>query len=216
MNGLFGPPDILVHAAGVNLREPAENVTRESWQETQWLNLSAPFFISRQFVPHMKSQGWGRIVNFASLQTTRAFPSGIAYGASKAGVGQLTRAMAEEWSSDGVNVNAIGPGFFPTELGARFRRSRTFGPQRGADASGARRLDDIDGRYCSSAWRVGLCHGAGSHGRWGSRRNEGTCHTGTEASEIRDVEAPVAGAGGSLVDISLRHMRVRHTCLARP
>ena len=55
VNGLFGPPDILVHAAGVNLREPAENVTRESWQETQWLNLSAPFFISRQFVPHMKS-----------------------------------------------------------------------------------------------------------------------------------------------------------------
>jgi gluconate 5-dehydrogenase len=64
----------------------------------------------------MKAKGWGRIVNFASLQTTRAFHGGIAYGASKAGVGQLTRAMAEAWSRFGINANAIGPGFFPTEL----------------------------------------------------------------------------------------------------
>ena len=53
----------------------------------------------------------GRIVNFASLQTTRAFPSGIAYGASKGGVGQMTRAMAEAWSGDGINTNAIGRAF---------------------------------------------------------------------------------------------------------
>jgi gluconate 5-dehydrogenase len=64
----------------------------------------------------MKAKGWGRIVNFASLQTTRAFPGGIAYGATKAGVGQLTRAMAEAWSPHGITANAIGPGFFPTEL----------------------------------------------------------------------------------------------------
>ncbi len=50
------------------------------------------------------------------MQTTRAFPGGIAYGASKAGIGQLTRAMAEAWSPDGITANAIGPGFFPTEL----------------------------------------------------------------------------------------------------
>lgn len=64
----------------------------------------------------MRQKGWGRIVNFASLQATRAFPAGIAYGASKAGVSQLTRAMAEAWSKDGITANAIGPGFFPTEL----------------------------------------------------------------------------------------------------
>jgi len=75
-------------------------------------------FLSQAFVPAMKQKGWGRIVNFASLQTTRAFPGGIAYGASKAGVGQLTRAMAEAWSKDGITANAIGPGFFPTELTA--------------------------------------------------------------------------------------------------
>ena len=156
VNGLFGPPDILVHAAGVNLRQTAEDVTQDSWQATQWLNLSAPFFISRQFVPHMKSQGWGRIVNFASLQTTRAFPSGIAYGASKAGVGQLTRAMAEEWSSDGINVNAIGPGFFPTELTAPVfadpERSARNAEQTCIGRNG--RLEDIDGPLlflCSEA-----------------------------------------------------------------
>lgn len=112
----FGPPDIIVHAAGVNTRETADDVTSEGWDQTLALNLSAPFFISQALVPAMRAKGWGRIVNFASLQTTRAFPGGIAYGASKAGVGQLTRAMAEAWSPHGITANAIGPGFFPTEL----------------------------------------------------------------------------------------------------
>ncbi|WP_299846479.1 SDR family oxidoreductase [uncultured Roseovarius sp.] len=114
----FGPPDILVHAAGINTREAADDVTPEGWDMTLNLNLSAPFFISQALVPAMKDKGWGRIVNFASLQTTRAFPAGIAYGASKAGIGQLTRAMAEAWSPHGINANAIGPGFFRTELTA--------------------------------------------------------------------------------------------------
>lgn len=112
----FGSPDILIHAAGVNTRQPADEVTPEGWDQTLALNLSAPFFLSQALVPAMKKKSWGRIVNFASLQTTRAFPGGIAYGASKAGVGQLTRAMAEAWSPCGITANAIGPGFFPTEL----------------------------------------------------------------------------------------------------
>ncbi|WP_164660932.1 SDR family NAD(P)-dependent oxidoreductase [Tropicibacter sp. Alg240-R139] len=112
----FGAPDILVHAAGVNTRQPADDVTAEGWDMTLSLNLSAPFFLSQAFVPEMKTKGWGRIVNFASLQSTRAFPSGIAYGASKGGISQLTRAMAEAWSPHGITANAIGPGFFPTEL----------------------------------------------------------------------------------------------------
>jgi len=112
----FGAPDILVHAAGINTREAADNVTDEGWDITLNLNLAAPFFLSQAFVPDMKAKGWGRIVNFASLQTTRAFPGGVSYGASKAGIAQLTRAMAEAWSGFGINANAIGPGFFPTEL----------------------------------------------------------------------------------------------------
>ncbi|MBE0414207.1 SDR family oxidoreductase [Yoonia sp.] len=112
----FGAPDIIVHAAGINTRQVADDVTAEGWDITLNLNLAAPFFLSQALVAAMKTKGWGRIVNFASLQTTRAFPGGIAYGASKAGIGQLTRAMAEAWSCDGITANAIGPGFFPTEL----------------------------------------------------------------------------------------------------
>ena len=118
VSAIHGAPDILVHAAGVNTRQPADAVTPEGWEDTLWLNLSVPFYLSQQFVPAMREKGWGRIVNFASLQTSRAFPGGIAYGASKGGIGQLTRAMAEAWSKDGINANAIGPGFFPTELTA--------------------------------------------------------------------------------------------------
>ena len=114
----FGAPDILVNAAGVNFREAASDVTPESWNRTLTINLTTPFFLSRALVPAMKDRGHGRIVNIASLQTVRAMPVGIAYGASKGGVGQLTRAMAEEWSRFGVTCNAIAPGFFPTELTA--------------------------------------------------------------------------------------------------
>ncbi|MDF1776605.1 MAG: SDR family oxidoreductase [Rhizobiaceae bacterium] len=114
----FGSPDILVHAAGINTRQTADDVTPESWDLTLDLNLAAPFFLSQDLVAPMKTKGWGRIVNFASLQSTRAFPGGLSYGASKAGISQLTRAMAEAWSAHGININAIGPGFFRTELTA--------------------------------------------------------------------------------------------------
>lgn len=114
----FGAPEILVHAAGINTREAADDVTPEGWDKTINLNLATPFFLSQHLVGPMKSRGWGRIINFASLQTERAFPGGLAYGTSKGGIGQLTRAMAEAWSGNGINVNAIGPGFFRTELSA--------------------------------------------------------------------------------------------------
>ena len=114
----FGSADIIVNAAGVNLRQPVDEVTPESWDLTLDLNLAAPFFFSREFVPGMSDKGYGRIINLASLQSTRAFPHGLAYGASKGGVCQLTRAMAEAWSGFGIMCNAIAPGFFPTELTA--------------------------------------------------------------------------------------------------
>lgn len=112
----FGAPDILVNAAGVNLRQHADDVTPEGWAQTLSINLSTPFFLAQALVPEMRRRGWGRIINLASLQSARAFPNGIAYGASKGGVAQLTRAMAEAWSRDGIACNAIAPGFFPTEL----------------------------------------------------------------------------------------------------
>ncbi|MEM1100240.1 MAG: SDR family oxidoreductase [Pseudomonadota bacterium] len=114
----FGAPDIVVHAAGVNTREAADDVTAHGWDLTLGLNLAVPFFLSQHLVGAMAAKGWGRIVTFASLQSSRAFPGGLSYGASKGGIAQLTRAMAEAWSGRGINVNAIGPGFFRTELTA--------------------------------------------------------------------------------------------------
>ena len=112
----FGPIDILINAAGINTRQHADEVTDEGWDVTLNLNLAAPFFLAQKLVPAMKKKGWGRIVNFASLQSRRAFENGITYGASKGGVEQMTRAMAEAWSGDGITANALAPGFFRTEL----------------------------------------------------------------------------------------------------
>lgn len=112
----FGAPDILINAAGINTRTHADDVTPEDWDLTLDLNLSAPFFLAQAMVPAMKAKGWGRILNFASLQSRRAFANGISYGASKGGVEQLTRAMAEAWSAHGITANAVAPGFFRTEL----------------------------------------------------------------------------------------------------
>jgi len=114
----FGPPDILVSAAGLNTRTHADQITLDDWSLTLNLNLAAPFFLAQALVPAMKAKGWGRIINIASLQSERAFANGISYGASKAGVAQLTRAMAEAWSTHGITSNALAPGFFPTELTA--------------------------------------------------------------------------------------------------
>ena len=115
---IFGAPDILVNAAGINTREAADDVTPELWDVTIQLNLAAPFFLAQAFVPAMKKKSSGRIINFASLQSFRAFPEGVSYGASKGGITQLTRAMAEAWSRDGITTNALAPGFFRTELTA--------------------------------------------------------------------------------------------------
>ena len=113
-----GDIHIVVNAAGVNLRQPVDEVTTATWQQTLDLNLAAPFFLARAFIAGMRRAGYGRVINIASLQSERAFPNGLPYGASKGGVAQLTRAMAETWSPDGICCNAIAPGFFPTELTA--------------------------------------------------------------------------------------------------
>jgi NAD(P)-dependent dehydrogenase (short-subunit alcohol dehydrogenase family) len=113
-----GAVDILVNAAGVNLRQPFGDVTPESWNLQLALHLGAPFFLSQALAPAMAERGWGRIVNIASLQSTRAFANSAPYGAGKGGVVQLTRAIAQAWSGRGVTCNAIGPGFFPTDLTA--------------------------------------------------------------------------------------------------
>jgi len=110
--------DVLVNAAGVNLREPFGEVSIASWQTQINLHLSAPFFLTQALAPAMKQRRWGRIINVASLQSYRAFANSAPYGAGKGGIVQLTRAIAVEWGPFGITCNAIGPGFFPTALTA--------------------------------------------------------------------------------------------------
>jgi gluconate 5-dehydrogenase len=114
----FGRVDVLINCAGVNLRQPPDEVTPADWDFTVRLNLTAPFFLAREFVPQWRKRRWGKIINIASLQTQRAFPNGAAYGATKGGIAQLTRAMSEAWAKDGVTANAIAPGFVETDLTA--------------------------------------------------------------------------------------------------
>ena len=114
----FGPPDIVVNAAGINVRKPMLEVTGDEWDRVLRINLDAPFFLAQKLVPAMITRGWGRIINIASLQSLRAFANSGPYGASKGGIAQLTRAQAQAWSRQGVNANAIAPGFLATELTA--------------------------------------------------------------------------------------------------
>jgi NAD(P)-dependent dehydrogenase (short-subunit alcohol dehydrogenase family) len=154
----FAAPDILINAAGINTRSPADTVTLDDWNLTQALNLSTPFFLAQGCMPAMKEKGWGRIINFASLQSRRAFANGIAYGASKGGVEQMTRAMAEAWSASGINANAIAPGFFETELTAPVFGDAAVAAHHAAQTCIGRNgaLDDLDGPLlflCSDASR---------------------------------------------------------------
>jgi NAD(P)-dependent dehydrogenase (short-subunit alcohol dehydrogenase family) len=110
--------DILVNAAGINLRETYEQVSPQSWQDQLNVHLGAPFFLTQALAPQMKARNWGRIINIASVQSYRALSNSAPYGSAKGGIVQLTRAIAQEWSRFGINCNAIGPGLFPTALTA--------------------------------------------------------------------------------------------------
>lgn len=112
------PVDILVNAAGINLRQRFEDVTIDAFDRHMAIHLRAPFRLVQLLAPQMAERRFGRIINIASLQSQRAFPNSAPYGAAKGGIVQLTRAIAERWSPHGITCNAIAPGFFPTELTA--------------------------------------------------------------------------------------------------
>ncbi|OZA91879.1 MAG: hypothetical protein B7X76_01390 [Azorhizobium sp. 39-67-5] len=108
--------DILVNAAGMNLRQPYAQVTADAFDLHHAVHVRGPFLLVQKLAPAMAERGWGRVINIASLQSFRAFPNSAPYGAAKGAIAQLTRAMAEAWSPHGITCNAIAPGFFPTAL----------------------------------------------------------------------------------------------------
>jgi gluconate 5-dehydrogenase len=114
----FGPPDILVNCAGINLRPPLGSLTVADWDLTMAVNLTAPFLLGQRFGPQMAARGWGRIVNVTSQQAQRAFGQSGGYGASKGGLAALTRSQSEAWARSGVCCNSVCPGFVPTRLNA--------------------------------------------------------------------------------------------------
>jgi 2-deoxy-D-gluconate 3-dehydrogenase len=118
----FGSIDILVNNAGTIRRSPAAEYPAEFWDELIAVNLTAVFHLSQLAGRHMLEKGQsGKIVNIASLLS---FQGGIlvpAYAAAKGGVTQLTKALANEWASKGINVNAIAPGYMATDNTAALR-----------------------------------------------------------------------------------------------
>ena len=118
----FGKIDILVNNAGIIRREAAHQYSDDDWADVINTNLTGVFRLCRGIGKIMLQQGSGKIINIASLLS---FSGGItvpAYAASKGGVAQLTKALANEWADKGLQVNAIAPGYFATDNTENLRR----------------------------------------------------------------------------------------------
>ena len=111
-----GPVDILVNNAGMQHVSPVEDFPVDKWDLIVALNLTAAFHTTRLAVPHMKAQGWGRIINTASAHSLVASPNKSAYVAAKHGIAGFTKAVALEAAREGVTVNCISPGYVWTPL----------------------------------------------------------------------------------------------------
>lgn len=108
-------PDILINNAGTIKRKPAAEHPDAWWDDVIEVNLSAQFLLSREIGKGMVERGSGKIIFTASLLTFQGGITVPGYSASKGGIGQLTKALANEWASKGVNVNAIAPGYIATD-----------------------------------------------------------------------------------------------------
>lgn len=110
-----GVPDILVNNAGTIRRKPAAEHSYEDWHHVIDVNLHAPFALAREIGARMVERGSGKIIFTASLLTFQGGITVPGYAASKGAIGQLTKALANEWAGRGVNVNAIAPGYIATD-----------------------------------------------------------------------------------------------------
>ena len=116
VSGAYGRIDILVNNAGTTHRDSAVDFPEERWDDVVKMNLKSVWLLSQQVGRSMIQRGSGKIINIASLLSFSGGIRTLAYAASKGGVAQLTKALANEWASKGVNVNAIAPGYIKTDM----------------------------------------------------------------------------------------------------
>jgi len=103
--------DVVLYCAGIPSAGISWKISAEEFRNVNAINYEAPFFISQQLIPAMRSKGWGRIVFFSSIVAQTGIPGTAAYSASKSALFGLTRTMASELASNGITVNCIAPGY---------------------------------------------------------------------------------------------------------
>lgn len=111
-----GRLDILVNNAGINIRGPIEELSEDDWDSVVDTNLKGPWLCCRAVAPIMKAQKWGRVINVSSMLGEISMPGRTPYASSKGGLTLMTKTLALEWARDGINVNALCPGPFATEI----------------------------------------------------------------------------------------------------
>ena len=124
--GIYNRIDILVNNAGINIAKEAFEVTEEDWDSVLDTNLKSLFFISKAVGKKMKMTGGGKIINMASQMSYVGYVKRAAYGSSKGGVLQLTKALAVEWAKYKINVNAVAPTFVETNLTQKMFKDKEF------------------------------------------------------------------------------------------
>ena len=112
----FKKVHILINNAGINIRKNVTDFTYEEWTSVINTNLVGAFLMCRSFVPHMRDEGYGRIINLTSIMSHISLPGRTAYSASKAGLLGFTKALALELAPEGITVNGISPGPCATEM----------------------------------------------------------------------------------------------------
>jgi NAD(P)-dependent dehydrogenase (short-subunit alcohol dehydrogenase family) len=114
--GSLGRVDILVNNAGINIRGPIEVLEEAAWDAVLDTNLKGPWLCCRAVAGPMKARKWGRVINVSSMLSEISLPGRTPYASSKGGLTLLTKTLALEWARDGINVNALCPGPFATEI----------------------------------------------------------------------------------------------------
>jgi gluconate 5-dehydrogenase len=122
----IGNIDILVNNAGIQKRAPLEDFPEKDWDQVIDINLKGPYIMAKVVIKDMIKRQAGKIINICSLQSELARPTIAPYAASKGGLKMLTRAMATEWAKYNVQVNAIGPGYFKSEMTKALYENKEF------------------------------------------------------------------------------------------